>query len=115
MPYMDYTLKDLPQDVRELALSAVRTLAERGPRGLVEDGLCPPEAEDSFVENRNLYPGKLIEPPDSAELDYYIRANGIWRIDIPLHNDVEGRIDLFIFLEVDPQARSVKVTGLYTP
>ena len=114
MAYMKYTLKDLPKDVRELALSAVRTLAARGPRGLIEDGLCPGDWEASMVENRNDYPGKLIELPDSAELTYLIR-NGIWRIDIPLHNDVEGRIDLFIFLEVDPEARSVKVTGLYTP
>jgi hypothetical protein len=110
----EHTLKDLPKDVRELALSAVHTLAERGPRGLIEDGLCPADWEVSMVENRSDYPGNLIEPPDSAELSYYIR-NGIWEIDLSLHNDVEGQIDLFIFLEVDPQARSVKVTGLYTP
>ena len=114
MAYLDYTLKDLPQDVRELALSAVRTLADRGPRGLVEDGLCPPEAEASFVENRSDYPGKLIELPDSAELHYYIR-DGIWKIELPLHDDKEGELDQYIYLEVDREARSVKVTGLYTP
>jgi hypothetical protein len=114
MAYMDYTLKDLPKDVRDLAIAAVRTLAERGPHGLVEDGLCPPEAEKVLAVNRSDYAGNLIEMPESAELDFHV-DDGIWKIDLPLHDDQEGRIDLFIFLEIDPRVRSVKVTGLYTP
>lgn len=114
MAYMDYKLSDLPEDIREMVRSAVRILAERGPHGLVEEGLCPPEAEPSFADNRNDYPGNLITPPDSAELDLHVR-DGLLRIDLPLHDDREGRIDLFLILEIDPQAKSVKVMDLYTP
>jgi hypothetical protein len=81
---------------------------------LIEDGLCGAEAEEGMVFHMSPYTGKLIELPDSAELHYYIR-NGIWEIQIPLHDDKEGELDLNIYLEVDPEAHSVKVTDLYTP
>lgn len=115
MAYMEHTLGDLPEDVRILVLSAVRTLAERGPRGLVEAGLCPPEAEEVFAINRGDYPGNLIEIPESAELHLFVDRDGVWHIDLPLYDDREGRTDLFLFLEVEPKGQSVKVKGLYTP
>jgi hypothetical protein len=113
MTYMDQSLQDLAEDVRHLALSAVRTLVERGPHGLVEDGLCPPEWEQSLTENRNDYPDTLIMPPESAEVYFYVR-DGVWEIDLPLHGR-DGRMDLLIFLEIDPTTRSVRLRGLYTP
>jgi hypothetical protein len=108
-------LRDLPQNVRNLVDTVVCTLAERGPRGLVEDGLCAPDAEDSMTETRGDYAGRLIELPDFAELWVTVNRDGNLDIEIPLYDDREGRMDLHIFLEIDPNIPSVKVTGLYTP
>jgi hypothetical protein len=113
--YQHLYLDSLPLDVRGIVLAAVRTLIERGPHGLVEDGLCPLEAEQSMVASLSDYPGQLIDPPGSAELWGHANADGIWTIDLPLHNDREGRMDLFLFLEVNSRNRAVEVTGLYTP
>jgi hypothetical protein len=68
-----------------------------------------------MAENRNDYPGNLIELPDAAELWTFITPDGTWEIDLPLHDDRDGRMDLFLFLEVSPALRAVRVTGLYTP
>jgi hypothetical protein len=113
-PYEPLHLADLPGDVRELVLSAVRTLMERGPHGLVVDGLCPAEAEHVLVGNMSAYPQPLVELPDSAQFFGHPDSADVWKIDLPLH-DREGEMDLFLFLEVDPKSRSIKVTGLHTP
>jgi hypothetical protein len=113
--YRQHRLEDLPQDVRRLVRAAVRTLIERGPHGLVEDGFCPGEYETSMVDNLSDYPGQLVQPPDSAEFYGHVETDGRWTVDLPLHNDREGRLDLFLFLEVEAKTQSVKVTGLYTP
>lgn len=68
-----------------------------------------------MVEYLGDYPGTLIDLPDSAELWAYVTQDGIWDIDLPLHNDREGRMDLFLFLRVDPKNRAVTVTDLYAP
>lgn len=114
-PYEQTHLEALPRDVRAIVLATVRTLIERGPRGLVEERLCPAEWEASMAENLRDYPGNLIEPPASAEIFGHSDPSGTWTIDLPLHNDREGRMDLFLFLEIDPKAQSAKVRGIYTP
>ena len=111
-------LQDLPQDVRDLVLLAVRTLIAQGPRGLVGAGLCKPSGPqeiDMMEEYLGDYPGKLVDLPDSAELWTLVNPDGIWDIDLPLHNDQEGRMDLFIFLRIDPEGHAVTVTDLYAP
>jgi hypothetical protein len=113
--YKRLLLDELPVDVRKLVLAAVRTLMDRGPHGLVEDGVAPLEAEPSMVENLSDYPGRLVEPPSTAELWGHADSEGIWTIDLPLHDDRDGRMDLFIFLTIDPQRGKVVLRGLYTP
>jgi hypothetical protein len=115
MPYQHLELQQLPQDVRALVVLVARTLAERGARGLVAAGFCPPEAEQVLADNRSYYPGTLIELPDSAELWAFTTPDGVWEIELPLHDDREGPMDLFLFVEVNPKDHSVLVTGLHTP
>jgi hypothetical protein len=111
-------IQNLPQDIRELILVAVRTLIEKGPQGLVDAGLCglcAPSEVDTMAEYLGDYPGNLVDLPNSAELWVFITSDGIWDIDLPLHNDREGRMDLFMFLRVDPKEHTVTVTDLYAP
>jgi hypothetical protein len=111
----DLHLGDLPPDVRHLVVSTVRTLAKRGVRALVEEGLCPADAEEMLTRNRNDYPGSLIAPPDSAEIRLWTNRDGNLEIELPLHDEQVGQMDLVLFLEINPSAQSVKVTDLYTP
>jgi hypothetical protein len=108
-------LHDLPQDVRDLLIEAVRALIERGPQGLVAAGLCVPGAVNTMAQYVSDYPGQLVDLPGSAELWAHVGPDGVWSIDLPLHNDREGRMDLFLFLDVDPAAHVVRVTDLYAP
>ena len=112
-------IKNLPPDVREPILKAVQILIEHGPGGLVDAGLCgpstTPQEVDTMEEYLRDYPGDLVELPDSAELWASVAPDGLWDIDLPLHNDRDGRMDLFLFLKVDPRHHSVTVTDLYAP
>lgn len=111
----ELTLQGLPQEVRDTVFRTLEIFVKRGPRGLVESGLCPPEYLPVAEEQCADFGGKFRLPPLNA-LVYVYKKEDVYDLELPLWLEAEDdRSDLFIFLEVDATAGTARMTDLYVP